>query len=155
MFFKRLLSCCIFPAKKLWGTLTYLRPVAQFRATPLPDLQLGFQRVDRFKSIQTVTNESVSFSLMCFSCSWQPKSERVARAGRMEPRRGAVVQRGGSIQHFDPCVLPRPQASFPTVPGFALPPAGALRLLPSIVRLHHHPRESCCFTPAVYQVSCT
>lgn len=71
----------------------------------------------------------------------------------MEPWGRVVVQRGCAVQHPRAGLLPGAEAALPAVPGPALPPAGALRLLPSIGCVYHHPRESGCFAPTLYQVS--
>lgn len=73
----------------------------------------------------------------------------------MEFGRGALVQRGGAVQHSGPGLLPRAEAALPTLAGPPLPPACTLRLLPPVSRGRDHPRQPRRFASAVYQVSST
>lgn len=64
-----------------------------------------------------------------------------------------MVQRGGAVQYPGARVLSRAEVALPACSRAPLPPAGPLRLLPLISRLHHHSRQSSCFTSALHQVS--
>lgn len=69
----------------------------------------------------------------------------------MESWGGVVVQRGCAVQHPGADVLSGAEAALSTFPRPPLPPPSAIRLLPPVIRLHHHPCEPSCFTSAVYQ----